>query len=399
MNIQQLARYRVISLIAVSLWLLTISVSAQNDPAPEFLYRDGNRLVLLNGYTGEKTELPLEVTRYDQIEWSPDGRYLVTRLDEDPSDTNFIFCLNLYDVDRREWFSSEPISCAVQGVAFFSDSKRLLYTTTDQINATLWLYSLESGSRQELYRTTDGNELMPSGISDLRLSPKERYLSFVDYTEIMGGTINEFVVMNTAEQDYVTISAPDTYYAHYTPIWSPNDDWFLIVMQEDYVTSGALASTNHQGDLYLVNPETGEMFRITYTPAGFETDIRWTEDGEIAFRTVTMIEDNFSFTTEEAMSIETIPDSEIVQPEPITAEDFSLRRGGVPGMVSPDPNLTAWIGSFNQISAEGGFVELKIGFWIDQAPIINVTISIPATSTYERVIIGWRPTDYPYPEG
>ncbi len=397
MYLQTPARYRVVSLIAVCLWLMTISVSAQDAPAPEFLYRDANRLVLLDGYTGEKTELPLEVTKHDQIEWSPDGRYLVIRLDEDPSDTNFNFCLNLYDVDRREWFSSEPISCAVQGVAFFSDSQRLVYTTTDQINATLWLYSLESGSSQELYQTTDGNELMPSGISDLKFSPTERYLTFVDYTAIMGGTLNTLGLMSVDNWNCVFVPAPNTYYASYDPIWSDTDRWFLIILKDEYVTSGTLPQTNHRGDVYLVDSETGDKYRITYTPAEYEYDIRWTEDGEITFRAITMIEDNFSFTTEEAMSIETIPDSEIVQPEPITAEDFSLPRGVAPGMVSPDPNLTAWIGSFNQASAEGGFVELSIGYW--RPATIKFTVSIPAASAYERVIIGWRPSDYPYPEG
>ena len=397
MNIQQLARYRVISLIAVSLWLLTISVSAQNDPAPEFLYRDGNRLVLLNGYTGEKTELPLEVTRYDQIEWSPDGRYLVTRLDEDPSDTNFIFCLNLYDVDRREWFSSEPISCAVQGITFFADSQRLVYTTTDQINAVMWLYTLEDGTSLELYRTTDGNELMPSGIGDLKFSPTERYLTFVDYTTIMGGTLNTLGLMSVDNWNSLFVSAPDIYYASYDPIWSVDDRWFLIILKDNYVTSGTLPQTNHRGDVYLVDSETGDKYRITYTPASSEFDVRWTVDGEIAFRTLKVIEDTFSFTTEEAMNIEPIPDSEIVQPEPTSAEDFLLTPGVAPGMVSPDPSLTAWIGSFNQTSADSGFVELSIGYW--QPAIIKFTVSIPATSTYERVIIGWRPTDYPYPEG
>ena len=119
MRLQPFVHHRlpIMLLIAFYVLLSTMLVTAQDEPpAPQFLYRNENRLVLLNGYTGEATELPFEVVGGDHFTWSPDGRYLLALLqDDEPSK----YCLNLYDVDVQVWVYNKPIACAV-GIANFS---------------------------------------------------------------------------------------------------------------------------------------------------------------------------------------------------------------------------------------------------------------------------------------
>lgn len=109
--------YPVLTLIVLCLFPTT-PVQAQDEssqPAPQFLYRDDTRLILVDGYTGETTELPFEVTNYDRFVWSPDGLYLMTRLH---NEENRAYCLNLYDVDALEWLYDEPISCSAGEAVF-----------------------------------------------------------------------------------------------------------------------------------------------------------------------------------------------------------------------------------------------------------------------------------------
>lgn len=385
-------------LLGFCLLLLTIPAAAQGDPpAPQFLYRDENTLVLLNGYTGEATELPIKVTERDRFEWSPDGQYLLAQL----QDTGVIYgyCLNLYDVDARAWLYNEPISCAVVDALFSSDSRHIAYAsnTEDGNNASLSLYSLADETSQELYRTTTGDELRPAGISDIQLSPTETYATFVTAHTILGGSRNYFEVMNIDSHNHFTVSAPNQYYASYHPIWSDNDRWFLIVLQEEYVTSGTLPSTNHRGDVYLINSESGEEYRITYTPAIGEGDVRWTDDGKIAFNVTVVERQNFTFTPEQAMKVEEIPSDEIVWPEPIDAEDYY----GDPlanVMVSPDTWLGAWV-SYPSTQGETSTRQLNIGHYLSIERTVIFSVSIPESYSYSNILIGWRPSDYRYPQG
>jgi hypothetical protein len=103
MRSQRFARYPfpIAFLVGIVSLLMLLPATAQDElHPPQFLYRDENRLILLNGYTGEATELSMEVADRDRFEWSPDGRYLLARLlnDEDSR-----YCLNLYDVDLDVW--------------------------------------------------------------------------------------------------------------------------------------------------------------------------------------------------------------------------------------------------------------------------------------------------------
>ena len=382
MRLQSSIPYHLLSMLLFAFCLLstTMLTTAQQDepPAPQFLYRDGNRLILVDGYTGDTTELPIEIAERDRFSWSPDGRYLVADLDEGG-------CLNLYDVDALAWAYDEPIACSVENTVFFADGMHIVYSTSDEINGVLWLYSLADETSKELYRTTEGNETYSSNISNIQWSPTETYLTFIDYHVIAGGSVNTFVVMNAQSQDSITVNAKNSYYAWYDSIWSENDDWFLIMLKDRY-----RPRYNHKGDVYLVNSATGEQHRLTYTPAVLERDIHWTDEGQIAFTIV--IEEEVKFTIEEAMTVESVPQEDIVMPESTIEENDDYH---VPSyaMVSPDYHVWGWV-SYNQDSQT---YQLYIG----KERRIESSFSSPIPSSYEidNTLIGWRPSNHIYPRG
>ncbi|MBZ0304422.1 MAG: hypothetical protein K8J31_32095 [Anaerolineae bacterium] len=395
MRFQQFTVYPLMTILLISLVAQpsTRPVSAQDEPPPQFLYRDENRLVLVNGYTGETAELPIEVADQDHFDWSPDGQYLLARLQEETTDS---YCLNLYDVDAQEWVYGEPISCGVPEAIFSPESTHIVYETNDGTNLMVRLYSIENETSQELYRTIQEIEQMSKGIEQFTWSPTGAYLTFIDYTWIMGGTLNALVVLNVENGNYAVVSAPNPYYASYDPIWSADDRWFLILLKEEYVTNGVVTMTNHQGDVYLVNSDTGEQYRLTYTPAAPEVDIRWTEAGTIAFTMVVQLE--MALTIEEALEVEPVPPEEIIEPEVIDTENLFLSMRGV--IISPDPNIGAW-GSTIETQPGSGEYEFNIGYVSPDARTANFTTLIPGYYLYpnSRIIIGWRPSDYPYPIG
>lgn len=93
-----------------------ITITAQENtildqPAPEFLLRQDNQLLLINGYTGDTTPVPLELEDRDKVEWSPDGTYLLV---ETPDGDTHRECINLYDVSKNSWIQSDTISCSAQ---------------------------------------------------------------------------------------------------------------------------------------------------------------------------------------------------------------------------------------------------------------------------------------------
>jgi hypothetical protein len=212
----------------------------------------------------------------------------------------------------------------------------------------------------------------------------------------MGGSLNTFMVMNIESGDHFSISAPDQYYASYHPIWSDDDRWFLITLKEEYVTSGSLGVTNHQGDVYLVNSKTGESSRLTYTPAVGEYDIRWTDDGMIAFYVVVAETQEFTFTPEEAMKVEIVPNDEIIRPEPVNPEDY-FPDPMSDLTVSPDTNIGAWV-SYPFTAQETFRRHLNIGNLMSPDSTI-FSVPIPDAYSYSNILIGWRPSDYSYPQG
>lgn len=97
---------RLIPLLLVLLITPFTLIAQENaDHPPQFLYRDGNHLVLVSilGETSETITLPNITTgnEWERFEWSPDGRYLLTLLV--PNDAIYLSCMNLYDVDNLQW--------------------------------------------------------------------------------------------------------------------------------------------------------------------------------------------------------------------------------------------------------------------------------------------------------
>lgn len=376
-----------IILIGVCLVFATLLTAAQDEPpAPQYLYRDGNHLILVNGYTGEMTQLPIEVGELDRFRWSSDGRYLLAFIREEG---RFGFCFNLYDVDILAWVYDEPISCGVQTTLFTMDMTQLYFgTSNEDSTASLWQFDLANETREELYRTFEGTFTFPDGMSSLEFSPMGTYLTFIHYHQISGGTLNRLVVMNVESRDFFTVYAPDTFYASYHPIWSDDDEWFLITMKDRSATSSTLPVTNHEGDVYLFSSETGGSYRLTFTPTVYERDVRWTDDGRIAFTEV--IERNVTYTIEEAQNIVATPSESIDQPEPFDGDEIYDPLRAV--TVSPDANVGAWVTSPPQ---QGG--DLNIGYDLLGSRTSIVSIPLPPGYEYQNILIGWRPSDYPYP--
>jgi|GEM_PF-1504124 len=364
----------------------TTTAQYDGEPAPQLLYRAENRLVLLDGYTGEATELPLEITERDRFSWSPDGRYLLAKIAQEEFGQ---FCLNLYEVDVEAWLYEDPISCGVQTAIFSNDSDRIIFVKDDENTESIMMFRVEAKVSEELYVNSSEDSEDRSDISRLIWSPTGSYLTFVSYHIIMGGSLNYFVVLNVETQERFTIQGGTGYYASYSPIWSDDDAWFLIRLKDEYVTNGVVTETNHEGDVYLVNSETGEQQRLTYTPGILEIGIRWTENGDIVY-SVWRRED-FRLTPEEALSVEVIPDEDIVTPEPV-----DLDSDRVPGSswnvnvtLSPDPD----IGYVYQNQSEDERDLIVVETLGNISPIFRVSIKP------DDIVIGWRPSDYPYGRG
>jgi hypothetical protein len=370
----------------VMLLAAPFAIAQDAPPAPQFLYRDGWRLVMVNGYTGE-TEVILDNTSPDSLfEWSPDGKYLVARLPLHESG----YCLNLYDVDLRQWVYNEPIICDVWNTLYSPDASQIFYVVNDDSNATLYSFDVSTSRQNPLYQTTHGG-VGNTGVSihDLTWSPTQRSLTFVMVERIMGGSRNYLVVMDIATNDHFMVSANNPFYASYSPVWSADDVWFALVMKDEYVTSGSLPRTNHRGDVYLFNAQSGEAYRLTYTPDTQETKLYWTEDNQLAFTEVT--ERAFQFSIEQAMDIPITPADQIVQPPPYQDELSSTVTAN--NLVSPDPNVRAWVSG----TAEAYPVYVvNIGQQNNMEAAYSFTLySYSETSP----LIGWRPTDYIYPQG
>lgn len=359
----------------------------QDEPlAPEFLLRQDNQLLLINGYTGETTAFPIELGERDKVEWSPDGTYIIV---ENFIDDGYRGCLNLYAVDLLTWISTEPISCDVKEVLLTAEDSHLFYITTGKLTDSLWLFDVDSKSTRKLYETNEGGTYDERGFSSLALTPNQQYLFFREYDWLMGGTDNYLVVMNLETYTHITVTAPDPYYADYNPIWSSDEAWFLIKLRDEYIVSFSVPRTNHQGDVYLINANDGEQHRITYTPTIEERNIRWTNEGEIAFTEVIMR--GVTLKIEEAQAVEPVPFEDIVQPEEVDYPNFEKHWV----VRSPDPTTSAWFGS--QDDEEGNTVyTIKIGVQFPE----NVVYSAASSEQLQTdaIAIGWRPTDVVYPQ-
>lgn len=371
------------------------------DPSPEFLYRDDHHLFLVQGYTGETAKIPFESNKRDKIEWSPDGQFLLVQTYEE--NTYSRYCINLYDFEEQEWVYNEPISCGVSGTLFYKDGNRLVFSTADEKDAWLYIHNLSTQSTVQLYETKSDSELMPHGVGSLAWSPSKRFLLFESYTQIMGGTLNTLIVRNMETGDYFELNAPNSYYAYYDPNWSPDENWFLIELKEEYVTSGTLPRTNHQGDIYLVNTKTGEKHRLTYTPTLDKYEVHWTEDGQIAFTEREVILRDFSLSIDDALAIEEVPREDIVMPEPIDInEELEARESSANWniILSPDSEYGAWVTpQFTSSSKDNPPTELNFGVVYPRGTDVNFSIPLSDSYQSDRILIGWRPSAYPYGAG
>ena len=381
-------KLRHISLAIILLMTVCYNLAQNDPPAPQFLLRQDNQLLLIDGYTGDTTELDLILLDGDTVEWSPDGTYLIIRSDREDT---YLQCLNLYAVDAMKWVTEESISCDLnlRAVLMSADDSQLLYITTDTQNDALWFFDVATKSTRKLFETTEGDEAYNDGLARLEWSPAAKYVTFDQYESIMGGARNSLVVMDMATFNYFLVQAPRLYYADYNPIWSADDAWFLIMLKDVYQVSSTIGAPEQLGDVYLVNLQSEEKIRLTFTPGVEERDIHWTDEGEIAFTEVLM--NDVVLTLDDAQNIEPVPEEDIIHPEAVSIPQFGkywMAR-------SPDPGISAWYG-FDVDEDGGRRYKLTIGTYQPEN-IVFTTTSDQQLQT-DAIAIGWRPTDYVFPQ-
>lgn len=152
-----------------------------------------------------------------------------------------------------------------------------------------------------------------------------------------------------------------------------------------------------------MNTQTGENYRLTYTPTLDKYDIHWTDDGKIAFTEREVILRDFDLSIEEALDVPEVPREDIVMPEPIYLEDEDdINREAFLRdiLVSPDSEYGAWI-THEENNNKTITYELNFGGVFAYYYQKNTNFSIPLSDTYRvnKVLIGWRPSDYRYSIG
>ncbi|MBK8028288.1 MAG: hypothetical protein IPK17_02020 [Chloroflexi bacterium] len=368
-------------LIPLLLFLLItpFTLTAQDAHPPQFLYRDGDQLVLVSitGDTSEAVPLPtISVGGNDQIRWSPDGRSLLTLTASDGR--LFSYCLNVYDVERLRWMYEAPIACHVREAQFAHDSSTIAFSVDMGENEQLWLYKLADDTAVMVTETTNGITGFEAYVVRLRWSPTDKYLLWEQIKDMMGGGSSTLYVRDlTNNFTYTIIAGFDGYYASYNPIWSPDEEWFLLGLREEYIR------TNHKGDVYLVHAIDGTLHRITYTPAEEEWNLRWTDDGHIGFDVV----HSRYLSLEDALGI---PETEIdaaLEPAPYDPRVLAV-LSRFPDRVS---KLDGWIVSTGESIDNPARLILYIGdFTANWEQLFSA--ELPRDYRTDTGIIGWRPT-------
>lgn len=389
-------------LLFTGLYILVSPVQSQEaTPEPlawELIYRDGDQIMLLKilqDYSSVVEPLPGADSAFSgRLTLSPSGDYLIAIYANAPQPSPY--CLNLYDLQRREWMYVSPINCGVTEALFTPDETQIVYAAQmqDTLAAELRLFTLDDQRHEVLYRldndenpiivTTTGTPLYGRSIHSLGWSPTGTYLTFTSQIDIMGGGINYLRVMNfdTREQHYIF----SAYYGSYDPIWSPTDNWFLITLQDQYVTSGTFPFTNHKGDLYLVNSSTGDQQRITFTPAVIEYNIQWIDDERFSYDLA--FTETFELTTADAANIVPPDLDTIVQPEPAEPEDFGF--GTARGLLSGDDYLQAFTTERRENDQQICNLIVDFADYRSLEPVFETPIDTIFCADY-NVIIGWTP--------
>jgi hypothetical protein len=262
--------------------VLTVSVHAQdNTSAPQFLYRNGEQLFLVDASTGAETLLPdINASEIAYHIWSPNGRYLLT------STRTGDQCLNVYDVDALAWVNATPFACQAYSYSFSHDSSQIAYTIYHEDDGVLEIYDIGDNAIRRINTDTPFRDVF----GNIGWSSTDEYLSFNQSTDGADGSITQFKVFSLA-QNAVTVTEE---YNSSSPIWSPDGQWFLLRQKPE---EGQFLPV-YTSDLFLYRAADGEHFRVTNTPFVFEEVFGWTEDGEIYYT----IEVEQRIAVEEAMT-------------------------------------------------------------------------------------------------
>lgn len=263
--------------------VLTVTQAQENisEPAKELLYREGNHLYLLNSESGESRQLTGLETRFlNRWEWSPDGRYLAELVTDNQESGYF---LRIYDVEQQAWLDNVNLFVAYSHAFKWSpDSKTIAYSYNQAGQGSLRLFDLVTGEARIIYENPAPipGDLNFWGVGGgIWWAPDGKHLLSIDFYNISGGSDN-YITLTKLNGDKQQLYGQ--YYAAYRPIWSPDGQWFLVILEKNYfsrtIEGYVTADDGEYGDLYLYNVD-GSQYRITTTPASAETFIHWSADG------------------------------------------------------------------------------------------------------------------------
>lgn len=380
------AMLRLTVLVILSVFYSSIrTLSAQENLSTQLLFRDGSDLILVDTVTGEERILAgVQVAERDRFEWSPKGKYILGFLSRGQG--HFERCLYIYDVDSEIWLYEEPIACQIEAAEFSHNEEFVAFSTrtADEINGSLWIWDLAFGRSDQLVQTEDGNAVNAAGITDIHWSPTDSYITAIDYRWILGGTVNGLTVANRESGHIYGLSAGGGYYASYKPIWSPDDNWFLMTLQEEYVTSGSEPYTNHEGDLYLFRSDDGEAYRLTYTPAQYEFNPHWTDEGQIGYT----VFQTLLLSVEDAINISAPNPETIIQPKEIV-RDYRTTCMGLNSYyeLRDSTFMVALCPPHPETSGAQDYLVI----YQDEDTIYARELSEAVPSDSRNIIIGWRP--------
>jgi Tol biopolymer transport system component len=317
----------------------------------------------LNNYYFHPTRSPNG--RYLDRIWSPDGRYLLIQPQvASPA-------IQIYDLQERRFLSQ---SFGYEAT-WSPDGKIIAYLTLDSrdpVVRSLHLYCWLEGYEKIIYRATNHEVAYSLKLGSLEWSPNSQSLFFSEVYHSGFTSVEHAMLLNlgsgSAREVDVRLSAD------YRPLWSPNGNYFILQLEQTPGYENPPQNDTEVGDLYVVDVETGQLIRITFTPFAYESDIAWSSDGKtISYNTT----ETRSLRLDEALNLP----QDFTDP-PIPYLSRVEMEGGNLVSISPTGQYEFWNGMMYRV------------YITDDEGDIIATLGGPETITDYRDnydFLGWRP--------
>jgi len=90
------------------------------------------------------------------------------------------------------------------------------------------------------------------------------------------------------------------------------------------------------------------------------------------------------------MTVKVVPSDQIITPEPVEVVYHSLWESYI---ISPNKNIAAWLSQKSQADKD---YRLTIGNIVSSPPTEIFSVPISEPDQPNNILIGWRPSNYPY---